>query len=292
MSAEDHAEELMGRLWREGARAFAAMAAAAASGSEGGGGAPRLDALWDGWTQFLDAMAKARAESAEAGDASPFDPAGWLRGPGDGGMADLWRWLEGPGFADVLSEERRLIRETREFLQYRAALEQYRAVMGQAWLRTFRAFAERLARDEDAGAADPRDDDLATGERAAAGAAGDAAPSWERLVALWREAADGEMAEVQASDAYVAANRDLASAHLALSASIRARVERLAEALGLPTRAEVDDLAAGMHAMEREIRTLKRQLRDMAEGADNGRGYGEGLPPGRKPGRDPGRKPS
>ncbi|MEM9782847.1 MAG: poly(R)-hydroxyalkanoic acid synthase subunit PhaE, partial [Pseudomonadota bacterium] len=288
--ADDRAEALMGRLWREGARAFAAMAASAATSAEKAGEPPRLDALWQGWTRFLEAMAEARAASAEARDAGPFDPAGWLSGPGEGGMADLWRWLEGPGFADVLAEERRLIRETREYIQYHAALEQYRIVMGQAWLRAFRAFAERLAEDghpagtgpENDPDSDPDPDVSSAKDPSTSGhARAEDAPSWDRLVALWREAADAEIARVQLSDDFVAAQRDLASAHLALSASIRDRVERVAQALGLPTRAEVDDLAAGMHAMQREVRNLKRLLREAGLGP--GGIMGAAPPPGSRP---------
>ncbi|MGF1551131.1 MAG: poly(R)-hydroxyalkanoic acid synthase subunit PhaE [Paracoccaceae bacterium] len=247
-------EDLVLRLWREGARVFAELAAAAARASEGGEADAdawgRALGIGRAWGEFLRALAaSAEARAAEPG-ASPFDPAGWLRGAGEGGMADLWRWLEGPEFADLFGTERRAIRETAEWLRFAAALEQYRLVMARGWLAAFRRFAEALAEAEDDG-----------GARA-----------YDRLFALWREAADAEMARLQASDAYLAAQRDLLAAHLALRASLRARAEAMADFLGLPTRAEVDDLTETVHALGRELRRLRRQMAETGTASDGPRG--------------------
>jgi hypothetical protein len=249
MADRDPGEDTLFRLWREGARVFADLAAAAARpGGEGEDAWTRSRALSDAWVGFLEALAAAAGARAARPGASPFDPAGWMRAPGEGGMADLWRWLEGPEFADLFGEERRLIRETGEWARFATALEQYRLVMAEGWLRAFRRFAEGLA-------------EAKAGQATEGGEA-----AVDRLVALWRAAADEEMARLQASEAYLAAQRDLLAAHLALRASLRARAERMAEFLGLPTRAEVDDLAETVHALGREVRRLRRRAGEDAAG--------------------------
>lgn len=185
-----------------------------------------------GWTRFAEAFAEAHAARAGGAGGSPFDPAGWLRAAGDGGMADLWRWLEGPGFADLFVEERAAIRASREWIAFAAAWQQYARVMGEGWLRAMRRFTERLA-------AEP-------------GVEGPAA------TALWQEIADAEIAATQASPAGVAAQADLIAAGQGLREILRARVERVAAALGLPTRAELDDVHRQLHAISRELRALRR----------------------------------
>ncbi|MEL7346132.1 MAG: poly(R)-hydroxyalkanoic acid synthase subunit PhaE [Pseudomonadota bacterium] len=256
MAANDSAEDTLFRLWREGARAFAELGADAARAEQGEDNPAweRMQTLSAAWSRFLDAMAAAQEERMTAPGASPFDPAGWMRPPGDGGMADLWRWLEGPEFADLFTEERSAVRESAEWARYAAALEQFRMVMARGWMRAFRTFAERLAAAE-GGPSAPEDDDLGPARRRTA---------WDVVLELWRTAADEELARVQTSDAYIAAQRDLMAAHLAVRASLRARAERMAQFLGLPTRAEMDDLAETVHSLRREVAEARRAARRAA----------------------------
>lgn len=204
----------------------------AALGGRAGPVWTRAEALYRAWAGFVEGMADAQASVHGAPGASPFDPAGWLRGPGAGGMADLMRWLEGPVLADLGGEARAQVRATREWVAYLTAVEQMKAVLGEAWLAAFRRFAARLG-------------------------AGEAAPGWDRVLALWEEAAEAETARVYRSSAFLAAQRDLMAAETALRRTVRARAERVAEALGLPTRAEMDDLGRSLHAMRRELRRMR-----------------------------------
>ncbi|MEM9762470.1 MAG: poly(R)-hydroxyalkanoic acid synthase subunit PhaE [Pseudomonadota bacterium] len=264
MAGDSAADDTLFRLWRDGARAFSTLAEGFEAGSGNSAGARAARGAWtqagatfEAWSRFLEALAEAHEARASSAGASPFDPAGWMRGAGEGGMADLWRWLEGPEFADVLGEERRLIREGGEWIRFAAALEQFRMLVAEGWLRAFRRFAERLAADD--GTPEPPGPLAeATGSTAEAR---DAA-AWDRLVAHWRHAADAEMARLQSSEAYLAAQRDLLDAGLALRASLRARAERMAAFLGLPTRAELDDVHAELHALRREMRAMKRAERE------------------------------
>lgn len=222
------------RAWIEGNRALFGEGAA-------GPVWVRAETVFRAWARFWDAYGAERASRRTEPGASPFDPAGWLRPEGAGGMADLMRWLEGPAFADLFAEERRAIRGTAAWLAYLTATEQMKTVIGEGWLRAFSAFAERL------GEAD--------------GAASPVRPPgqlWRRVAALWEEVADREMATVYRSPAYLAAQRDLIAAEVGLRRALRERVETYADLLGLPTRREVDDLHATVDALRREVRRLKR----------------------------------
>ncbi|MEL6197318.1 MAG: poly(R)-hydroxyalkanoic acid synthase subunit PhaE, partial [Pseudomonadota bacterium] len=155
-------------------------------------------------------------------------------------------------------EERRAVRESAEWARYAAAFEQYRAVMAQGWMRAFQRFAESLAAHEQA-LGEEADQEAQNGKPRTA---------WDAMLDLWRVAADEELARVQASDAYMAAQRDLMAAHLAVRASLRARAERLAAFLGLPTRAEVDDLAQTVNALRREMAAMRRAARREAASSE------------------------
>jgi hypothetical protein len=195
----------------------------------------QAEALHEAWARFAESFADARAERHGGPGASPFDPAGWLRAEGEGGMADLMRWLEGPEFSDLWAEQRRAIRETREWMAYLTALEQMKAVLGQGWLAAFRRFAERLAEMP----------------------GGDDGPRWPEIVALWQEVAGEETDRLYRSAPYLAASRDLVRAEAALRRALRARAEVLSDLLGLPTRAELDDLHETVHRLRRELRALR-----------------------------------
>ncbi|MEM1384274.1 MAG: poly(R)-hydroxyalkanoic acid synthase subunit PhaE [Pseudomonadota bacterium] len=215
------------RLWLEASEAMFS------AGGKAGEAWERSAALFEMWSKM------ARLFGGEDDGSGPFNPAQWL-GPGAlDGMADFTRWLEGPDFADLLRCERDALRESAEWLEWMAAAERFRTLVGQAWMRAFRTFLDGLAARETAG----------EGTNA----------SWQAVQALWTEIADRELAQAQRSEAFLAAQQRLIRSQLALKNRLRARLERVAEFLGLPTRAELDDLHQTVHALRREIRQMKRE---------------------------------
>ena len=211
----------------------------------------KCEGLFAAWNRFAQTYAKAgKAAPGSTGTGTsggPFDPVGWLDAAGSGGYGDLWRWFgddadpkgaDAKG-ADPWREQRDALTASREWLAYSAALERYRAVMGAAWLQAFRRFAEELAQNP---------------------GPGDGLPGWEVIQARWQDAAGAELAAAQRSEDFLAAQRDLIRARLDCAAMLRAGIERMAGMLGLPTRAEIDDLHEGMHGLKREIRALRARL--------------------------------
>ncbi len=199
----------------------------------------RAETLYRAWAQVVDAFAGAHAARRADPSASPFDPAGWLRPEGAGGLADLLRWLEGPELSDLFGAERLAIRGLREWLAYLAAVEQMKTVIGEVWLAAFERFATRLAESPAA-------------ER----------PDWPEMLALWQEIAAAEIERVQRSAPFLAAMRDLIEAETALRRAVRQRVEPLADLCGLPTRGEVDDLHRTVTDLRRELRRMRGARRE------------------------------
>jgi hypothetical protein len=146
-----------------------------------------------------------------------------------------------------------MMRGTREWLAYLAAVEQLKSVMAEAWLTAFRAFVERLA-----------------GEDRAARADGRPAPGWDRIEALWAVEMRETLNATYRGAAFLCASRDLLRAETDLRRGLRAQVEGVATALGLPTRAEIDDLSEAVDGLRRQMRRMRA--------ADRARAQGRGAP--------------
>ena len=211
------------QIWLENSRTFLAAGPIPDSLKE------QCEGLFAAWSRFARVYAEARGEAT----GGPFDPAGWLD-TAEGG--DLRRWFGAAGAADPWREERDALTASRQWLAYTAALERYRTIMGAAWLAAFKRFAEGM--DQDRGS-------------------GDELPDWEVIQARWQEAADAELSAAQRGEEFLAAQRDLIRARLDCSALLRGRIERIAEMLGLPGRAELDDLHRTVHGLKRELRELR-----------------------------------
>jgi hypothetical protein len=243
MPGDETGEQDIFRQWREMSRGFL----------EGGEVAEplraRCEALFAAWGRFANTGAKAAGAATAGGTpgqpGGPFDPAGWMDAGGAGGWGDLWRWfgaVEGP---DLWQAERDLLRASAEWAAYARALERYKAVMAAAWLKAFGRFTQGLA-----------------------DGAADAPPDWPAMQARWQAAADAELAAAQRSDEFLDAQRELIRARLACAALLRARVEGLAQLLGLPTRAELDALHETVHRMGRELRALRARLDSTGQDPD------------------------
>ena len=216
----------------------------------------QCEGLFAAWSRFArvyaEASGGAQGEAKGGATGGPFDPVGWLDAAGGGGFGDLWRWFGAAQGADPWREERDTLTASRQWLAYTAALERYRAVMGAAWLAAFKRFTEELTQDRG-----PRDSGTSDG-----------LPTWEAIQARWQEAAGAELAAAQRAEDFLAAQRDLIRARLDCSALLRERIERIAGMLGLPARAELDDLHQAVHDLKRELRALRARLDSGLEGKE------------------------
>lgn len=218
---DDPAAELL-RLWLGAQGAQGARDAGAAQGLSW----QRAEALFRTWNDLTGAFGAGGAEAR-----SLFDPTAWLRPEGEGSLALLRGWM---GAGDGAAAQ--------EWAAYMKALEHQQEILGAAWLAAFRAFAEEARRAFD---------DAARHRKPA--------PGWRELEAMWRRVADSEFAATQSSAPFLEGQEALLAAALDLRIRLRGEVEAVAGLLGLPTRAEVDDMAEAIHQLRREVRALKRR---------------------------------
>lgn len=218
------------RAWLEASRAFLE------SGAMPDALTQRCAALFAAWGRFAAAYAEASATAVGGPAGGPFDPVSWIDAGGPGGFGDLWQWIEAPlgasGGAALFGAGPGGLRETAEWLAYSAALARYRAVLAGAWLAAFGRFTEAMA-------------------------GRGAAPDWTTILDTWQRTAEAELDRAQRSEPFLDAQREVIRTRLACSALLRGRIEELARLLDLPTRAEIDDLHEAVHALRREIRSLR-----------------------------------
>jgi hypothetical protein len=240
MSDRGMADQDLFQIWLASSRAF--FAAEPMTAPMPDSLKERCEGLFAAWSRFARVYAEAGGGAQGEATGGPFDPVGWLDAAGGG---DLRRWFGAAQGADPWREERDALTASRQWLAYTAALERYRTVMGAAWLAAFKRFAEGLAQDSDSG---------------------DELPDWKAIQARWDEAAGAELAAAQRAEDFLAAQRDLIRTRLDCSSLLRGRIERIAEMLGLPTRAELDDLHRTVHGLKREVRALRARLDSGLEG--------------------------
>jgi hypothetical protein len=238
MSDSGTADKGLFNIWLESSRTFFDADSSIAPMSESL--KEKCAGLFAAWNRFAQTYALASAGVVQGG---PFDPVGWLDTAGGSGFGDLWSWFGVADATEFWRAERDAISASKQWLAYTTALERYRAVMAAAWLKAFKRFTEEMARDP--GLHAPTENGH---------------PDWEVIQTRWQQAAEAELATAQRSEDFLAAQRDLIRARLDCSALLRERTERIADILGLPTRAEVDDLHETMHSLKRELRALRTRL--------------------------------
>ena len=121
----------------------------------------------------------------------------------------------------------------------RRSLE-HNTVMLEAWLRAAGAFAKRLNEMADAG------------ERV---------ESPREILTLWVETANEIMLETQRSEPFLNTQRELLKASTDLRLAQQEIAAIYSEMFGYPTRAELDDVHRTVTELRREVRALKRELR-------------------------------
>jgi class III poly(R)-hydroxyalkanoic acid synthase PhaE subunit len=146
-------------------------------------------------------------------------------------------WLEMPMFGPAREHQTRwqaLLKAQRDHQQQvESYLQQLRGVLEDA----FTLFETRLAEHESS------DNQLG---------------SARALFDLWIEVAEEAYAKVALSDHFQQVYGELANAHMRLRAAAQAEVEQACQAVGLPTRAEMDTAHRKIAELERMLRKLMR----------------------------------
>lgn len=151
---------------------------------------------------------------------------------------DLGPWLQSPAFGPGREHQARWQALLRAQQEYQAHSSDYVDQIKQALDDAFKLFEQRLAEHEQPG-------NQLTSARA--------------MFDLWIEAAEEAYAKVAMSEPFQQVYASLGNAQMRLRAATQQEIERVCEAIGMPTRTEMD-------AAHRRITELERLVRRMAAG--------------------------
>ncbi len=138
-----------------------------------------------------------------------------------------------PAFGPLREYQERAAGKIKAWGDYREQLERYNRAMLEVAQKSFTRFESKLAEREQPG----RQID-----------------SLRALYDLWVDAAEEAWAEAALSAEFGAMFGELSDAQMRVRASMQDDVERMAAALGMPTRHEVDSLGRRLQELRRELR--------------------------------------
>jgi class III poly(R)-hydroxyalkanoic acid synthase PhaE subunit len=255
----------LAELWGQGGQAFSAaqqamfeqMAKNTSNGSTAAfGGVPpgsselaaattAFTTLWSSATEISATLTQGM-QKAEAPDpivtemlGRIFDPRLWFSSTDDMDEA-LQRLSEGPRLADLWDVERKFLAVFNAWVAVRRRSLEHNTVMLDAWMRAAGAFAKRL------------NDMSETGQKI---------ETPREMLTSWIETANEIMLETQRSDAFLTTQRESLKASTDLRLAQQEVAEYYSEMFGYPSRAELDDVHKTVTELRRELRALKREMR-------------------------------
>ncbi|HET6522300.1 MAG TPA: poly(R)-hydroxyalkanoic acid synthase subunit PhaE [Geminicoccaceae bacterium] len=198
---------------------------------------PDLEALSAAWMSALAPFGIGGGPAELA--ARLLDPRQWL-GVGGAAVEQPFEAILGlPRLADIPAYDRKLLALMQDWMTVAQRSSAFHALVAQIWLHAYQTFQADLQR---------------------AAAEGKSVGSGRELLERWTATANATLLKAQRDDDFLAAQRRLLEAVLASRTREREIVEAQAEALGLPTRTEMDDVHRTLQEVKRELRALKRQL--------------------------------
>jgi poly[(R)-3-hydroxyalkanoate] polymerase subunit PhaE len=169
-----------------------------------------------------------------------FDPREWLSVTG---YVDenVRRVTEGPKLADMGNIEKKFLVLINAWSAVRVASAQHSFNVLQAWSKAANEFATKL--------------NQAIVQRGSLGSRAD-------TVNMWVEIANQHLLEAQRSAPFLETQRKLLQASSDLRIAQQDLGDFYSELLGMPTRAEIDDLSRSVTELKREIRAERRRRRE------------------------------
>jgi class III poly(R)-hydroxyalkanoic acid synthase PhaE subunit len=151
-------------------------------------------------------------------------------------------WLDTPALGFTREHQQRWQQLAAAMQDYQQQDKSYQALLAEAMQDAFKRFEEKLA---------------------ACSEPGRQLESTRALFDLWIDAAEEAYAEIALSPRFRDAYGALVNAQMRLRAAVQREVEQAGEAMGVPTRTEVDAAHRKIAQLERDL----RRLRDRLDGA-------------------------
>jgi hypothetical protein len=196
---------------------------------------------WSAWLGTCGAVLQQRGGPA-AGTLLQgfFDPNMWLRGGFGSLIEEMQEHFALPQFADLPPTDRFALPSLHSAFELAAVMQQYTQVTLSVCARICQAFqAEAAARRKAGGRFD------SPGE----------------ALDLWNDVVDRTLMEFNRSSEFGDLQRRFVRAAMRQRLAVRKQVERVAEAVDLPTRTELDDVYRRLHDLLREVHALRHELR-------------------------------
>jgi myosin heavy subunit len=170
------------------------------------------------------------------------------QGPDFSKMTQLYWDLYEQTFGDYLNSP--TVGSTREleakmrygfdvWMKSRKAEAEYNAVVGEAWLKAFDQFRQKL---------------ISLSE------SGEAITSLAELGAVWTDVAETAFGEVFGTEKYILAQGNYLNSSMALRVEQRKVLEMVLNQFDMPTRTEIDQAHKTNHQLRKEVKALKKAM--------------------------------
>jgi hypothetical protein len=196
---------------------------------------------WSAWLETCGVVLQQRgAPAADKLLHGFFDPNVWLGGGFGSLVQELQEDLSLPRFSDLPTINGLALPSLQPAFELAAVMQQYTQVTLSVCARVCQGFqAEAAARRKAGGRLDSPGDALD----------------------LWNDVVDRTLMEFNRSSEFGDLQRRFVRAAMRQRLAVRNQVERVAEAVDLPTRTELDDVYQRLHDLLREVHALRRELR-------------------------------
>ena len=145
--------------------------------------------------------------------------------------------VNGPEFADIGNVEKEFIAISADWKAFQSACADYQTIIASSWATAFSEFTEKINSEQ-----------LLQSQ------------SQKELLSIWLSQADKALVDMQRSDDFLKAQRNLVSASTKFKQKQTAMVEAWCESISIPTRSEIDDVHKVVYELRREIRQLKQEI--------------------------------
>jgi class III poly(R)-hydroxyalkanoic acid synthase PhaE subunit len=247
------ADDAMGRFGAQASGWYARMQQLAAQFAGQQGSAAEIAAAWrnalgaTGGNPFAEVMRGMQGPGQQDFGQWLAQVTPWLESLRQGGRD----WLDMPAFGFTREHQQRWQRLAQAQVEYQQQAQAFQALMAEATQDAFRRFEDKLA------------------ERSAPGRQ---LQSARALFDLWIDAAEEAYAEVALSPRFRETYGAMTNAQMRLRTAVQREIEQASEALGVPTRAEVDAAHRKVARLEREVRRLLDLVERGGEAGDDSPG--------------------